>query len=85
VAPPSWLDGAGVVTAALGSTETTAQVHPARFTAALLAAAQARGGTLRLGAVESVGALDGGPGAVAVEGLGHRFQAATAPAPMQPA
>src|SRR5215831_917735 len=29
VAAPGWLDGAGVVTAALGSTETTAQIHPA--------------------------------------------------------
>src|ERR1700682_2630257 len=42
VTAPPWLDGAGVVTAALGSPETTAQVHPARFTAALLDAAQAR-------------------------------------------
>ena len=37
---PTWIDGAGVVTGALGSTETTAQVHPARFTAALMADAQ---------------------------------------------
>src|SRR6267378_3463568 len=36
VAAPAWLDGAGVVTAALGSTDTTAQVQPARFTSALL-------------------------------------------------
>ncbi|PYM93031.1 MAG: FAD-binding oxidoreductase [Candidatus Rokuibacteriota bacterium] len=54
IAAPSWLDGAGVVTAALGSTATTAQVQPARFTAALLDAAQARGGTLRIGLVESL-------------------------------
>ena len=40
---PPWLDGAGVVTAALGSTETTAQVHPARFTEALVGGAQAHG------------------------------------------
>ena len=40
-APPRWLDGAGIVTAALGSTDTTAQVHPARFTAALIDAAHA--------------------------------------------
>ncbi len=39
VAAPAWLDGAAIVAAALGSPETTAQVHPARFTAALLAAA----------------------------------------------
>jgi glycine/D-amino acid oxidase-like deaminating enzyme len=46
---PGWVDGAGAVTGALGSTETTAQVHPARFTAALLAASRAR---LRLGVVQ---------------------------------
>src|SRR6266850_6633305 len=54
VAAPGWLDGAGVVTAALGSTDTTAQVQPARFTAALLDAARARGATLRMGLVESL-------------------------------
>jgi len=56
VAAPGWLDGAGVVTAALGSTETTAQVHPARFTAALLEAAGAR---LRIGVVDAVVQRDG--------------------------
>jgi glycine/D-amino acid oxidase-like deaminating enzyme len=63
VAPPSWLDGDGVVTARLGSPETTAQIHPARFTEALLAAARARGATLRSGVVEDIvergGALRG--------------------------
>src|SRR5882762_2263150 len=39
VAAPSWLDGAGVVTGVLGSAGTTAQVHPARFTTAVLDAA----------------------------------------------
>src|SRR5215470_17125686 len=48
VAAPRWLDGAGILTATLGSTETTAQVTPARFTAALLEAAQARGARLRI-------------------------------------
>ncbi len=51
---PRWLDGTGVVVAALGSTETTAQVHPARFTTALVDAARAHGATLRVGIVESV-------------------------------
>jgi glycine/D-amino acid oxidase-like deaminating enzyme len=51
VAAPAWLDGAGAVTAALGSTETTAQVHPARFTAALIEAAGAR---VRLGVVDEL-------------------------------
>src|SRR5215470_2308841 len=39
VAAPEWIDGAGAVTAVLGSTETTAQIHPARFTHALIDAA----------------------------------------------
>src|SRR5215470_902748 len=51
---PSWLDGAGIVTAALGSPETTAQIHPAKFTTALLDAALARGATLRMGVVQDV-------------------------------
>jgi glycine/D-amino acid oxidase-like deaminating enzyme len=54
VAAPAWLDGEGAVIDALGSAETTAQVDPARFTAALLASAQARGAALRLGVVEAV-------------------------------
>lgn len=54
VAAPGWLDGAGAVTATLGSTETTAQVHPARFTTALLDAARARGTVLRIGVVDEV-------------------------------
>ncbi len=59
VAAPRWLDGSGIVTATLGSTETTAQVTPARFTAALLDAAQARGAKLHIGVVEDVARRDG--------------------------
>jgi glycine/D-amino acid oxidase-like deaminating enzyme len=59
VAAPRWLDGSGVVTATLGSTETTAQVTPARFTAALLDAARARGAKLHLGVVDDVARRDG--------------------------
>jgi glycine/D-amino acid oxidase-like deaminating enzyme len=65
VAAPAWLDGAGVVTAALGSTATTAQVHPGRFTAALLDAAPAR---VRLGVVEDVVRRDGAVCGVRVDG-----------------
>jgi len=54
VEAPSWIDGAGVVTGELGSTETTAQVHPGRFTAALVEAARRRGSVLRMGVVEDV-------------------------------
>jgi glycine/D-amino acid oxidase-like deaminating enzyme len=67
VAPPHWLDGAALVTAALGSTETTAQVHPARFTAALLSAAQRCGSQLRIGVVEGVLQRDGAAGGVRVD------------------
>lgn len=68
VAAPPWLDGAGVAAAALGSTETTAQVDPARFTAALLDAARAGGTDLRIGVVEDVVQRHGGGCAVRVDG-----------------
>ena len=65
VAAPAWLDGAGVVTAEIGSTSTTAQLHPARFTTALLDAARAR---LRVGIVEDVVQRDGVACGVRVNG-----------------
>ncbi len=68
VAAPRWLDGAGVVTSALGTNETTAQVTPARFTAALLDGARARGARLRIGIVEGVVQRDGAAVGVTVEG-----------------
>ena len=68
VPAPPWLDGAGVVTAALGSTETTAQIHPQRFTEALIAAAQARGATLRIGVVDDLMRRDGAARGVSVDG-----------------
>src|SRR6266850_8403251 len=54
VAAPHWLDGSGIVTAELGSQATTAQVTPARFTAALIEAARARGARIHAGVVEDV-------------------------------
>jgi glycine/D-amino acid oxidase-like deaminating enzyme len=51
---PPWIDGPAIVAGAIGTTETTAQVHPARFTEALIAAAGAHGATLRRGTVEAV-------------------------------
>jgi glycine/D-amino acid oxidase-like deaminating enzyme len=65
---PSWLDGAGIVTAALGSPDTTAQIHPAQFTTALLDAARGRGATLRIGIVEDVARRDGIARGVTVDG-----------------
>jgi glycine/D-amino acid oxidase-like deaminating enzyme len=59
VAAPAWLDGAGLVRAALGTTETTAQVIPARFTAALLDAARTHGTELRIGVVDELVRRDG--------------------------
>lgn len=68
VQAPAWLDGAGVVTAALGSTQTTAQVHPGRFTEALVAGAQAKGAELRVGVVDNVVVRDGSAAGVTVSG-----------------
>jgi glycine/D-amino acid oxidase-like deaminating enzyme len=68
VVAPQWLDGAGVVTAALGSTETTAQVHPARFTAALVEAARVLGTALRIGIVDAIAQRDGAARGVKVDG-----------------
>src|SRR5215467_3283389 len=69
VRAPSWLDGSGVVTATLGSTETTAQVTPARFTTALLDAAQARGAKLRRAVVADVARREGAAsGVITAEG-----------------
>ena len=65
VSAPDWIDAAGVVTAELGSTATTAQIHPARFTQALLEAARAR---LRPGVVEDVMVRDGAAVGVRVSG-----------------
>lgn len=46
-----WLSPRVAVGQRLGSLETTAQVHPARFTAAMMRAAEAHGAALRLGRV----------------------------------
>jgi len=68
VTAPSWVDGAGVVTGVLGSTGTTAQVHPAGFTTAILDAARAHGCALRLGVVEDVVQREGLARGVSVDG-----------------
>ena len=68
VPAPAWLDGDSTVLDALGSVETTAQVDPARFTAALIAAAEARGATLRRGVVEGVLRRGGAACGVTVDG-----------------
>ena len=59
VAAPRWLDGFGIVTATLGSTETTAQVTPAPFTQALIDGARAHGAKLHIGVVQDIAQRDG--------------------------
>jgi len=49
-----WLSAGVAVNGRLGSAATTAQVHPARFTAAMMRAAQAQGAKLRPGRVAGV-------------------------------
>jgi glycine/D-amino acid oxidase-like deaminating enzyme len=54
-----WMSDEVTVAQAIGSPETTAQVHPGHFTQAMMRAAQARGAELRLGRVTGI-AIDGG-------------------------
>src|SRR5258707_2683607 len=67
-AAPPWIDGPAIVGGAIGTPETTAQVHPARFTEALLDAARAHGATLRLGVVEAVALRECAARGVVVDG-----------------
>ena len=61
-----WLSDGVTLNQRLGSAESTAQVHPGRFTAALMRSAQAQGAELRLGCV--TGVVRGRDGA-SVEGV----------------
>lgn len=65
-----WVSDEVALTQRLGTEDTTAQVHPGRFTAALLHAAEARGATLRIGTVTGLLRRDGGTvvSGVAVDG-----------------
>jgi glycine/D-amino acid oxidase-like deaminating enzyme len=54
----NWLDGKGAVYSLLGNEETTAQVHPEKFTQALIQAACAHGAEVITGCVDGV-ELDG--------------------------
>jgi glycine/D-amino acid oxidase-like deaminating enzyme len=49
-----WLSAEVTVHQRLGSTKTTAQVDPGKFTGAMMTAAQARGAELRIGCVDGV-------------------------------
>jgi glycine/D-amino acid oxidase-like deaminating enzyme len=50
----NWLSAGVSIDRRLGSAGTTAQVHPGKFTAAMMRAAQAQGATLRLGQMTGV-------------------------------
>ena len=62
-----WLSASVTVNQQLGSTETTAQVHPGKFTAAMMRAAQAQGAELRHGQVTGVVRRRGGAAVAGVE------------------
>ena len=64
-----WLSDAVTVTQALGSRETTAQVHPGQFTAAMMRAAEAQGAELRHGRVTGIRQRDGRATGVEVDGV----------------
>lgn len=61
-APLPWLSGAVALHGPLGSPETTAQVHPARFTEGLMRGARATGARLVIG--EAAGLVRDGDGTV---------------------
>ncbi len=64
----AWLSAGARVTQQLGSPETTAQLHPARFAKAMMRAAEARGAELRLGRATDVARRDGRVAGVVVDG-----------------
>src|SRR5262245_33758730 len=64
----AWLTDDFAVTQRLGSTETTAQVHPSRFTTAMMRAAEAKGAALRLGRVTGLTRQDRRVSGVTVDG-----------------
>jgi len=64
----AWLDGQGVPYAVLGTTATTAQVHPGRFTQTLLEHALAHGAQLHIGCVQGLDIAAEGVRGVWVDG-----------------
>jgi glycine/D-amino acid oxidase-like deaminating enzyme len=52
--PPSWVSNRVAIRQRLGLPETTAQVHPGRFTCAMMREAEANGAELRIGEVSGV-------------------------------
>src|SRR5205823_11054023 len=63
-----WLSNDVTVSQLLGSPETTAQVHPGQFTAAMMRAAEAQGAQLRHGRVSEITKREGRATGVEVNG-----------------
>jgi glycine/D-amino acid oxidase-like deaminating enzyme len=72
LAGPAWLGGGVTISRRLGGPDTTAQVHPGDFTAAMMRAAEAHGAELRIAPVERVAVVGGR--AVAVDAGGERLE-----------
>ncbi|HJU16181.1 MAG TPA: FAD-dependent oxidoreductase [Stellaceae bacterium] len=64
----AWLSGKVAIARRLGAPQTTAQVHPAAFTAALMRAAASRGAELRRGRVTAIRCRNGRVEGVEVDG-----------------
>jgi glycine/D-amino acid oxidase-like deaminating enzyme len=62
-----WVSEIVAVNQRLGSTASTAQVHPEKFTAAMMRAAQVQGAELRLGQVTGIARRRGGAAVAGVE------------------
>jgi glycine/D-amino acid oxidase-like deaminating enzyme len=63
-----WMSGEVTVAQAIGSPETTAQVHPGQFTAAMMRAAESRGAQLRAGRVTGIARREGRASGVEIGG-----------------
>jgi glycine/D-amino acid oxidase-like deaminating enzyme len=63
-----WLSDAVTIGDALGSPETTAQVHPGQFTAAMMRAAEAQGAKLRQGRVTGITQRNGRAAGIEIDG-----------------
>jgi glycine/D-amino acid oxidase-like deaminating enzyme len=63
-----WLSDDVTVAQALGSPDTTAQVHPGQFTTAMMGAAEAQGAQLRLGRVTGIVQHEGRVTGIEVDG-----------------
>jgi len=70
----AWLADSVAIERRLGSAETTAQVHPGQFTAAMMRAAQAQGAELRMGRVTGIVRHAGSARVTGVEVDGARIE-----------